>query len=455
MKRLRPVLSYCIALVSLGRQLHCRPVSAGAAVQLPHQHRTLAVQGSIIKCIAFVLLLGAPALAALAGAPPDLPALCNRVKPAFVFISGGSGVVVSPEGWMLTNSHVIGNGKQFDVRTGDGRHYRAKLLGRDVTGDLAALQLELKPKETVPHLAIGDPDTLHIGDHALAVGNPFAEGLVDQNPTFTLGVISALNQTTGSYADAVATDAAVNPGNSGGPLINMAGEVAGINGQIATRWGLRSSTGLGYAIGARQIRLWLPRLVKAGGGDVPHGRLLGLEFDTEEEALWKAPTVKEVFPGSPADKYGFKAGDQVTKFDGKPILNIIQLAQALRIYPQDYEAPVTVQREGKDVELRAKLVALKHGALGVKFARPGPSDEFVRVAEVAKDSPADKAGLKQGDEILAIDHSELKMPAQEQFQLLAIWLDKGVFAGEPVRMKVRRKEADGKTANHDIRVMAK
>ena len=218
------------------------------------------------------LWLCAGAAAVQADAPqPDIPALCKRIKPAFVFIEGGSGVIVSSGGWMLTNSHVVGDHKQFDVRTGDGRHYRARLLGRDPTGDLAVLQLELKAKETVPCLEIGDPETQHVGDYALAVGNPLAEGLFDQNPTFTLGVISALNQATDAGADAVATDAALNPGSSGGPLIDMEGRIAGINRQIATRWGLPSNTGLGYAISSRQIRLWLPCLAGPTAATYPMG----------------------------------------------------------------------------------------------------------------------------------------------------------------------------------------
>jgi S1-C subfamily serine protease len=372
-----------------------------------------------------------------------------------VFIDGGSGVTVSPDGWMITNSHVVGRRKQFDVRTGDVRYYRAKLLGRDVSGDLAVLQLALKPKETVPCLEIGDSEALHVGDFALAVGNPFGEGLFDQNPTFTLGVISALNQIIDSDADTIATDAAVNPGNSGGPLIDMAGKVVGINGQIATRWGLRSNTGLGYAISARQIRLWLPRLARANGGDVSHGRLSGVEFETTEESDWTVPKIADIVHDSPAEKAGLKVGDRFAKFDGRPVTSIVQLSQAIHIYPQDQEVGVSVQRAGKEVALTLKLPALKRVELGIKLSQPGKDDEYVRIADLAKDSPAQQSGLKQGDEIVKIDRIELKMSVQTQFQLLRLWLKQGVNAGDIARIEVRRKGPDGKTATQEIRVVAR
>jgi S1-C subfamily serine protease len=356
---------------------------------------------------------------------------------------------------MVTNSHVVGLRKQFDVRTGDGRHYRAKLLGRDVSGDLAVLQLELKPKETVPCLEIGDSEALHVGDRALAVGNPFGEGLFDQNPTFTLGVISALNQIIDIDADTIATDAAVNPGNSGGPLIDMAGKVVGINGQIATRWGLRSNTGLGYAISARQIRLWLPRLARANGGDVSHGRLSGVEFETTDESDWTVPKIADIVHDSPSEKAGLKVGDRFATFDGRPVTSAVQLSQALHIYPQDQEVGVSVQRGGKEVALTLKLPALKRVELGIKLSSPGKDDEYVRIAELAKDSPAQQAGLKQGDEIVKIDRIELKMAVQTQLQLLGLWLKQGVNAGDIARIEVRRKGPDGKTATQEIRVVAR
>jgi S1-C subfamily serine protease len=233
----------------------------------------------------------------------------------------------------------------------------------------------------------------------------------------------------------------------------MAGQVIGINGQISTRWGLRSSTGLGYAASARQIRLWLPRLTKAGGRDVLHGRLLGAEFDASDEALWKVPCISDVFPGSQAEKCGLKTGDRITDLDGRAMENAIQLAQALRLYPEDYEAPVAVEREGKRLMLKVKFVGEKPGSLGITLASPGKADQHVRIAEVAKGSASQEAGLKQGDEILEIDRVELKMDARTQFRLLNRWLKVAIHAGDPARIKVRRKGEDGKPATLEVRVM--
>ena len=435
---------------------HCHFGATAVKNSFPFRGRNIVAAGSLAWiCLRICLCAGGTAAGETVAPSPDIPALCQRVKPAYVFIAGGSGAIVSSNGWMLTNSHVVNNDKQFDVRTGDGRHYRARLLGRDVSGDLAVLQLELKPHETTPFLEIDDPETLHVGDYALAVGNPFAEGLIDQNPTFTLGVISALNQAVSTSAVTIATDAALNPGNSGGPLIDMAGRLAGINGQIATRWGLRSNTGLGYAISSRQIRLWLPRLARANGGNVLHGGLSGVEFASVRASDGKVPKITDIAPGSAAEKAGFKLGDRIAAFDGRPIATASQLAQAIHIYPQDQEVAVRVQRNGKDLNLKLKLPAVRHASLGIKLSRPGKDDQHVRVGELANDSPAQQAGLQAGDEIVAIDRVQLNMAAAAQFAILSLWLEQGVNVGDIVRIEVRRKGPDGKTATREIRVVTR
>ena len=245
----------------------------------------------VIACLGCLAAVRRPAVAEQADPPrPDIPALCKRVKPAFVFIGGGSGAIVSPNGWMLTNSprgrraQAIRrpHGRRPALPRQTARPRRERRPGRAATG------IEAQGNGALP----GDrrfrrPCTSATMPWPWAIPSP--KGCSTRNPTFTLGVISALNQTIDTDAELIATDAAVNPGNSGGPLIDMAGHMVGINGQIATRWGLRSNTGLGYAISARQIRLWLPRLAQANGGDVPHGRLSGVEFETSEEVGLESP----------------------------------------------------------------------------------------------------------------------------------------------------------------------
>ncbi|MFO0904125.1 MAG: trypsin-like peptidase domain-containing protein [Pirellulales bacterium] len=296
-----------------------------------------------------------------AAATPILPteaeveALCAKVKPAFVFIAGGSGVVIQPDGLMLTNTHVIENGKQFDVRLGDGKHFKAKLLGRDVVGDLAVLQLEKKNDEPFAYLELGDSDALRIGEPAIAVGNPFGVGQIDQHPTYTIGIVSAVRQFQGRYTECIVTDAEVNPGNSGGPLVNMAGQVVGINGQISTRWGLRSNTGLGYAISAKQIHMWLPRLKAANGGDIQHGRPVGLDLQRVLPELPDSVVVRGVAKESAAEAAGFQANDRIVRWDGQPVPNAIRLLSMVGMYPEGHEVPVEVRRGDADVKLTIRL----------------------------------------------------------------------------------------------------
>ena len=332
-----------------------------------------------------------PVLAHAENLPPGaLRSLCEKVQPAYVFISGGSGVVIRPDGLMLTNNHVIERGDKFDVRLGNGRHYRATLLGRDVFGDLAALQLQLKDGETVPYLELGDSDALQVGESALAVGNPFGLGLIDQNPTFTFGVVSGVRQLQGRYTECIVTDAEVNPGNSGGPLINMAGKVVGINGQISTRWGLRSNTGLGYAISARQIRLWLPRLTTAGGKEVRHGRPVGLEFEAAPLDAPKSVVIKAVAENTPAAAAEFKSGDTIVKWDGLPVPNAFRLASIIGMYPEGHEVAVVVKRGDMEVALNYKL--------NVPGRRPAPKDaekkDDGKKEEAKKEEPKKEEGKK-------------------------------------------------------------
>ena len=321
-----------------------------------------------------------------------LEALCAKVKPAFVFIAGGSGVVIQPDGLMLTNTHVIENGKEFDVRLGTGRHFKARLLGRDVFGDLAVLQLDRKDDEPFPFLELGDSDALQVGEPAMAIGNPFGLGLVDQHPTFTFGIISAVRQFQGRYTECIVTDAEVNPGNSGGPLINMAGQVVGINGQISTRWGLRSNTGLGYAISARQVRMWLPLLKAANGGNVNHGRPVGIDLQRAAPDSPDSLVIKGVEKGRTAESAGFQANDRILAWDGLKVPNAIRLLSLVGMYPAGHTVPVEVRRGDQDVSLTVTLVDpdLRSNAKPEKPASDGgdaPKKETRPAAPPAKAAP--------------------------------------------------------------------
>lgn len=371
-------------------------------------------------------------------AAQELIAACEKAKAAYVFISGGSGVIVRPDGLMLTNSHVIEKRRDFDIRTGTGRHYRAKVLGHDPAGDLAVLQIELKDGEQLPYLELGDSEELRVGDSTIAVGNPFAIGFLDQSPTFTSGVVSGVHQIQGRYTECIVTDAEINPGNSGGPLVNMAGQVVGINGQIRTRWGLRSNTGLGFAISSKQIKIWLPKLATAKGEAIVHGRLAGVEFEPAGIVDPKSVAVKSVSAGTPASDAGFSAGDIIQRWDGQPVTNAIRLASIIGMYPADHEVIVDVRRGDQSLPLKLKMVAAKRSPFGFKVAKPDEKSQHVRVAEIDKESLAERAGLQINDEILELEGNRLDHPLELQFRILEEWIRRGALVHDTVRMKIRR-----------------
>lgn len=387
--------------------------------------------------------------------PADLTSLCIKVRPAFTFIAGGSGVIVRPDGLMLTNDHVLENRRTFDVRIGDGRSFKARLLGTDPVGDLAALKLDVPAGETVPHLDLGDSEALRVGDEVLAVGNPFALGVLDQAPTFTSGIVSALHHTQGTYTECIVTDAEVNPGNSGGPLVNMRGEIVGINGQISTRYGLRSNTGLGFAISARQIRLWLPRLEAAGGEEVKHARLAGLQFESTDRVQAASVAVREVADGSPAAEAGFRAGDVITVLDGVPVPNAARLDGLLGIYPDGQRVPITVRRADGEAALDVKLTAPQRCRLGIDLVRQRGADLSVRVESVEQGSSAAAAGIEAGDEIISFAGRTLQLTDRRQLKAFDRALRTSINVGDIVPLKVRRAKQGGGSEEIELRLVAR
>lgn len=397
-------------------------------------------------------LLAGCAEAARAG--DDLAALCVAIRPAYVFIAGGSGVVVRPDGLMLTNSHVIERRSTFDVRLGDGRSFKARVLGRDEEGDLAVLRIDLPAGETLPHLPLGDSDAVRVGDEVLAVGNPFAVGVIDQAPSFSLGIVSAVHHTQRNYTECLVTDAELNPGNSGGPLVNMAGEVVGINGQISTRYGLRSNTGLGFAISARQIGLWLPRLEAAAGGEVKHARLIGVKFQSTDRDTPASVVVGDVAEGSPAAQAGIRTGDAILALDGAPVANGHRLAGLLGIYPEEHEVILRVRRDGVEESLQAVLAAPQRCRTGIDLERPRGGDLLPVVSAVEAGSSAEAAGLRTGDVIVAFNGRRLEFSGRDDRRTFDRSLRTGIHVGDIVPLSVRRAEA-GDAVEVDLRLVAR
>ena len=234
----------------------------------------------------------------------------------------GSGFIISPDGYLVTNNHVVENANEIKVKLHSGSEFKAKLIGRDPKTDLALLKIE--PKKALPFTKFGDSDALRVGDWVVAIGNPF--GL---SHTVTAGIVSAKGRVIGQgpYDDFIQTDASINRGNSGGPLFNTRGEVVGINTAISAQ-----GAGIGFAIPANMANKLIDQLRETGS--VVRGFLgvriqnlnpqLAKRFDVEKA---EGALISDVTDDSPAAKAGVKRGDVITEFDGKRIRNISDLVR--------------------------------------------------------------------------------------------------------------------------------
>ena len=272
--------------------------------------------------------------------------------------SGGSGFIISPEGYILTNNHVIEGASRVRVHYGadengnGGRTIEAKVVGRDPATDTALLKIDTD--RDLPFIRLGDSDRIRKGDWAIAIGHPF-----QFENSLTVGVISAkgrslyLSRETQSFENFIQTDAAINFGNSGGPLLNIAGEVVGIN--TAIRGG---ATGLGFATPINTAKILLPQLKE---GKVVRG-YLGMnitDVNQEYQEAFELPEargalVQQVEEGKPADKAGIKPGDVVIEVDGKPIRNNRELIDYVSYRPVGSELRITLIRNGKRETVTAR-----------------------------------------------------------------------------------------------------
>lgn len=357
-----------------------------------------------------------------------LEALAARVLPAYVFLAGGSGAVISPDGLIITNHHVIGQGTSFGVTLGDGRVMRADVVGRDPRGDLALLQIS--GVRDLAHLPLGDSETLRVGEPCLAIGNPLALGVDDRQPSFSAGVISALHQFRQGYSDAIVVDAPINPGNSGGPLINLRGELIGVNGMTQTRIGMKSNTGVGFAIPSAQIKIWLPFLRAAMGGNVFHGRLPGLELVDRSGQV----VVGGFRPGESDAR--FEPGDVVRSLMGREVTNVTRFMSIQGIYPAGTSMFAQVERGGKAVDLRFTLPPLRPWRQALTLARPQPGEQYPRLQSVIPGTTAEAAGLRAGDQISAIDGRPVHTAGIQQVSRYFSEL----CAGDKVELLIRREE---------------
>ncbi len=331
--------------------------------------------------------------------------------------SMGTGFVISKDGYILTNHHVIANVDEIEVRFNNGDTATAKVVGQDPKTDLALIRVEgvddLKP------LVLGDSEEILPGDWVVAIGNPF--GL---SHTVTVGIVSAKGRQIGHgpYDDYIQTDAAINPGNSGGPLLNVLGEVIGINTAINPR-----ANTIGFAIPVNLAKSILTQL--RDNGQVERGWLgVGIQrIDQNLQEAFDLPNrkgalISQVSPGSPAEEAGFKRGDVILRFGGKEVEEMRELPGLVSVAPIDQEVEVEILRKGKSKTLEVKIgklddpqqLAASHKPqglyeLGFEVQNPTPAlmkrfgleeAKGVIVTSVRPVSPADDAGLRPGDVIL-------------------------------------------------------
>lgn len=332
------------------------------------------------------------------------------------FRGQGSGAIVNAEkGYVITNNHVIKDAEKITIKLEDGREFKAKLVGADPLSDVALVQIE-NPKD-LTELRFADSDKLRVGDFSVAIGNPFGLG-----QTVTSGIISALGRSTGTtdegYESFIQTDAAVNQGNSGGPLLNLSGELIGINTAILSPSG--GNAGIAFAIPSNMANNLIQQIIEFGevkrgmlgirGGELNADLAKEFKIDARQGAF-----VSEVLPESAAAKAGLKAGDVIIELNGRRISSFSELRAKVATSGVGKEIELTYLRDGKQekakvmlqADSQAKTASTKDliptlkGADFADFNKNGVKG--VEIVAVESGSLAEARGLKQGDVIIGIN----------------------------------------------------
>ena len=359
----------------------------------------------------------------------------------------GSGFLISADGLVLTNAHVVDGAKEVTVKLSDHREFKAKVLGSDRTSDIAVLKID---GHDLPTVKLGDSDRISVGDYVLAIGEPF--GLEE---TATAGIISATNRSLpgDGYVPFIQTDAAVNPGNSGGPLFDANGNVVGINAQIYSNSG--GYQGVSFAIPINLAIQIKDQIVKTG--KVAHARL-GVEVQTLNQSLadsfkLKAPNgalVAKIEPDSAAAKAGIQVGDVILKFNGAPIVDAGQLSARVGVARPGDKASLEIWRDGRTLSLDATIgnaaqLASADGApgnesgkgkLGLALRPLNPEERHqagVAGGLIVEESRgrAAEAGIQPGDVVLSVDgtpvHSveDLRKLVQQHDKQVALLIQRG------------------------------
>lgn len=352
--------------------------------------------------------------------PPDRRGEAPRVQ------GMGSGVIVSSDGYIITNNHVVSEADELEVMLLRGKRVKAEIVGTDPKTDIAVIKVKengLRP------IKIGDSDKLRVGEWVIAVGSPLSAEL---NHTVTSGIVSAKGRSQvglADYEDFIQTDAAINPGNSGGALVNLNGELVGINTAIATRTG--GFQGIGFAVPINMAKAVMDELIEHG--KVVRGWLGVLIQDVDEnlkESLdlpsTKGALVNDVAKDGPAEKAGLQQQDFIMAIDGMPVENTNQLRNKVASIAPGTEVDLTVWRDGREKHIRVELGELPTDEPSGEPGRGGgyenlgfavrdltpelanrfdidPAEEGVVITNISRNSNAFDAGLRQGDLIRAID----------------------------------------------------
>ncbi|QDU36198.1 Periplasmic serine endoprotease DegP precursor [Maioricimonas rarisocia] len=325
---------------------------------------------------------------AVRDAQTERVALIERIAPSVVAIfaaggqGGGSGVLVTADGYAVTNFHVVqGAGSFMKCGLNDGQVYDAVLVGIDPTGDVALIRL--LGREDFPHATIGNSDSVRVGDWAYALGNPFLLA-TDFQPTVTFGMVSGVHRyqypagTFLEYTDCIQVDTSINPGNSGGPLFNEAGELIGINGRISVEKRGRVNVGAGYAISINQVMNFMDHL--RSGRIVDHATLGATVVSRSDGTVGVASILEQ----SEAFRRGLRSGDELISFAGRPIRSVNQFKNILGIYPKGWKLPLSYRRDGERHDIYVRLRGL-HSKAEISGGpqrpqpqpqpQPGPEDE--------------------------------------------------------------------------------
>jgi serine protease Do len=354
----------------------------------------------------------------------------------------GSGFVISPEGYIVTNNHVIAEADEIKVNFPDGHSLTATLVGTDKKTDLALLKVE--PTEPLPFVNFGDSDVIRVGDWVLAIGNPFGLG-----GSVSAGIVSARNRNinAGPYDDFIQTDAAINKGNSGGPLFNMAGEVIGVNSAIISPTG--GSVGIGFSVPSNLAKGVIEQLRQYG---VTRRGWLGVRIQTVNDEMADAlgmekamgALVADVTSGGPAAEGGIEPGDVIIKFDGADVAEMKALPRMVADTEVGKAVRVVVFRKGKTLTLKITIALLDEPVATVTEKAPdagtGARDDLeltelgltvgtlsaevrahfdipgditgVIVTAVANGGSADEKGVRPGDVIVEVGQEPVGSPAE-------------------------------------------